>query len=319
MRYHDLSMWRVRGLLVSVAAIVGCSGDAEQPPRLPGEGSAPCILQDSEGYLVDELGIPSAFAVDLSVPPDGVTDTQDVLAQDLEKAIGSDLDAAVTRSVTTRHVLLVVTVQTCADASGYARVDLRRGLRLVAPDPNPSIELVQAPHVPAVGTVVSGTVEASDGIGIAPVALLDDLAADTSDTAWFPAYGLQVAAQQSADHESLSGNIAFAVDYDDSVPSMAVAIARTFTLERAAQPDCPPTCGEPSLANLFALFDVNHDGQFDPEEVLLSHGLETLGFGPDLDLLVEEDGARLYWPSHDGMADSRGSSYAFSAHRITVQ
>lgn len=298
-----------------VLSLAACGEDG--PPSLPGAEDPPCQLASPHHYLITSLSTKDSDAVDLSVPPDGRPDNLEYPDTYIEAAAGSPLTDALMRALATHRVAWVITTQVCNDDSRYVRVALRQAQSVAATSPLPTVTL--APDAPmwSVGTFSGGTIEASQGIAVVPVAAPIDVQADTVEPAWFPFY--EVTLHLTASGSRLAGSVAGAIDTASAAPAIADAIARTLTAAHEANPACPPTCDQPALADVIHVVDSNGDLQFSGAEVLASGGLAVLGYYPDLDLLADDHGHPVFWPAHDHDVESLGHGYVIEADEVTAQ
>lgn len=320
---------------IIVIAVIGliaaaCGDSIDVPPILPGAEPPPCELTTPRGYLISELATPDTLGsaplrLDLDVPPDGRLDHlyPGVLADPL----GTALPQAIQRALDEHHLLWVLVVERCSDPiDPYARVLLARGTSFEDRAPMPHVTLAHDEAVWSVGAEDPSpsihAIDAADGIAVSPVALPVDLAADTAPTAWIAAQTVTIHAEAMTDQfAQLTGYIAHTfqvVPRDPPAPAVdaiGAAIARSLTIARAANPNCPPECSHRWLETLFE-YDRNADRLFGLDE-----GREALGWFnvyADQDHLAVYNGETVFWPDHDQVDESVGVAFWFVANEVTV-
>lgn len=295
----------------SLVVLSACAGDG--PPTLPGEEAPRCTLAKPRSFLVDKIDPPGPRPVDLSVPTDGDADNDALPYRFVHAAVELRLDDALAAALSEHHILWIVRIQECQN-DPYVRIALHRGAYFIEASPLDKVMLVDEPVIWSVGrSDGAGTLNAAMGVGTVPFAAPLDAQSMTEETAWFPAHMVDVEAQLTG--EVLVGDIALAIDTATARPEVSAAIARTMTVARQDEPNCPPTCSSEALRWLQGL-DANVDGQFTGDEVEQSGYLEAFGFYPKLDLLARESGELVFWPNRDGEAESLGNGFGFQAHEI---
>lgn len=297
--------------MVLLMALAACAADG--PPSLPGEQAPRCALAKPRSFLIDKLDPLVRRNADLSVPPDGEADNDALPYRFVHAAVEFRLEEALAAALAEHHILWIVRIQQCV-SDPYVRIALHRGSSFVGASPIDRVTLGDEPVIWSVGrSDGAGTLTAAMGMGTVPFAATLDARARIEETAWFPAYMVDVEARVTG--ERLVGDIALAIDTDLARPEVNAAIARTMTVAKQDEPDCRPTCSTEALRWLQG-FDVNGDGQFTGEEVDQSGFVDAFGFFAKLDLLAPHSGELVFWPNRDGEAESIGNGFGFEAHEI---
>ena len=310
----------MRAALLTVAAI-GCSDavDPERAPTLPGDEPPTCLLAADRHFLVTSLLIPDgkAFPIDLALPP--VHNVNGVNYPFLlTRNFTTKAPAAADRAVMQRHILWVIGLRACTNASEI-RMSLRRGVSVSDATTPPTVGLSGDPFSWSVGEVSATSYDASYGRGFTPVGVELDPNAETSETGWAIGHAVSIHATL-ASPAVLTGSIALGIETEPAIHAISAAIARNLTVSASEHPECPGVnCESPALASVYPLFDVGGDRVFSTSEIEGNPNLRShFSVVPMLDLLALEDGASVYWPDHDREADSHALSFTFTASVISV-
>jgi hypothetical protein len=311
----------MRQVAVSVLFIgSACSGVAA-PPVPPGEIDPPCELGPARSFLIDAITLPvdpDENAVDLDVPPnDDGNDRLSPFFEYLQNGAGSLMSDGVSRALSARDLLWVVTTETCADsATSYARVAWRRGTTATE-DGGGLIVEVEPGALWGVGEVdEDGAVLARQGRAMVPLSVLVDSRPEAAPVQWVDATTVSTTVIASSE-DSINGVVGFAADPEEFHAAVAEGVSRTVTDVASSDAGCPDTC-DGEWARLFLdLFDLVRDGVVTPSEVLDSGNLSRLGLQPSADVLASFEGEMVIWPGHDHERDSVGGGAYF--HAVSVE
>ncbi|MBV8759962.1 MAG: hypothetical protein JO257_21910 [Deltaproteobacteria bacterium] len=299
-----------------MSVLIGaCGADGKSgPPTRPGEDAAPCELV-SASYLIDSVTVASDVSLDLSDPPDGIPDSNQFPDLSLD-CFGAPLSDAIQRAFASHHALWVATIDSCTDPTNpYARISFERGVMIDTSSPA-TVTVVSDASVAAVGTKRSNSFDATRGEGAVPISVVTDVAADTSDTGWEEGYNF-TSHIDVITPSVIDGYVAFAVDTATSIPLISGPLAHSIDAAVASDPGCPANCSNPWIMQMVSAFDVNGDGMVDTSEVM-SRNLDIINVFPSLDLLSPVNDQLVYWPGHDRVADSMGTSFRFRATQVSV-
>jgi hypothetical protein len=301
-----------------LCAVHGCASPPAAPPLLPGELAPPCTLAPRRSFLITSMTIPQDLRISLSDPPNGNADTLEFPYSELT-CFGNPLPDAIARAFQPpQHILWVISTEACESGSdAFARVWLQRGLTVTDTAPLQTVTLADDEAIPAVGTRSGDMYDVAHGIGVAPIGLAADMAADTSPTDWVTGYNVTAHLSFTGAH-SIEGEMGLAANVAASAPAVAASLARTLNIAMAADPGCPTSCADPWLKELVDRFDPHAATTIAASDITNS-ALESINFGPWIDLLAPVSGELVYWPDHDHVDDSIGTPYRYSATEILTQ